>query len=57
MYKIAKFSSPIWTNKGLIKKKVEYRSKIAKLKTFKDLIELWKGLIDLIRGEFKELEF
>jgi hypothetical protein len=40
MNKIAKFSSSILINKGLIKKKVEYKSKIAKLKTFKDLIEL-----------------
>jgi hypothetical protein len=42
-------------NKGLIKKKVEYKSKIAKPKTFKDLIELWKGLIDLIRGKIQRI--
>ena len=32
MGKIAKFGSPILTNKGLIKNKVEYRRKIAKQK-------------------------
>jgi hypothetical protein len=55
MNKIVKFSSPILINKGLIKKKVKYKSKIAKPKTFKDLIELWKGLIDLIRGKIQRI--
>ena len=50
MDKIAKFGSSILIDKGLIKKEVEDDSKITKIGKVKDIIELWKGLIGLIRG-------
>jgi hypothetical protein len=48
--KVAKFGSSILIVYGQIKEKVEDEDKIEKIEKAKDLIELWKGLLSLIRG-------
>lgn len=46
MDKVAKFGRQILIVEGLIKEKVGDEGKLAKIGKTKDLIELWKGLIE-----------
>jgi len=53
MDKVKNFGSPILRYKGLTKKKIEEEGYNYKIEA-KDSIELWKGLIGLIKGEIEK---